>query len=110
MRIAIEAERIDIMNAMGNRRNNYYEFSDRVYSYQTCIRQTVAGGLTLGNVTYYGCTTSKHQGKANVRACDVLLDNVPDGTSDLLVLAVQRGLVYPIDKIGQYAVRMVYSA
>lgn len=74
-------------------KSHYHEHGDRVYSYQTVIRQTVAGGLTIGNDTRYSVTTSKHQSRAGVRSCDVVLDNVPEGCSDLLALAGQRGLV-----------------
>lgn len=71
----------------------YIVIGDRHYSYQTVIRQTIPGGLTLGNVTWYSHTTVMHQRKAGSKECDVLLDNVPRGTIDLLPLALERGLV-----------------
>lgn len=74
-------------------RSAYTVKGDRHYSYQTIIRQTLPGGLTLGNVTKYSVTTSKHQTMANVTQCDVTLDDVPKGTTDLLQLAVDRGLI-----------------
>ena len=73
-------------------RANYYESSTKVYSYSTSILER-HGGLTIGNMTYYSPTTSKHQAKAGSRQADVVLDSVPKGTDDLLALAVQRGLV-----------------
>lgn len=74
-------------------RSAYTVIGDRHYSYQTIIRQTLPGGLTLGNITKYSVTTSKHQSMARVKECDVLLDGVPKGTTDLLPLAVERGLI-----------------
>ena len=71
----------------------YSDHGSIVFSYATCIRQTLPGGLTIGNVTRYSMTTSHHQSKAGVKQCDVLLDNVPRGTDDLLSLAIERGLV-----------------
>ena len=71
----------------------YFTTADRVYSYQTCIRQTLPGGLAIGNVTWYSFTTNRHQGTCKVLECDVTLDNVPLGTSDLLPLAYKRGLI-----------------
>ena len=71
----------------------YSDHGSIVFSYATCIWQRILGGLTIGNVTRYSMTTSHHQSRAGVRQCDVLLDNVPRGTSDLLPLAIERGLV-----------------
>ena len=73
----------------------YFATGDRVYSYQTVIRQTLPGGLTIGNVTHYSVTTSAHQRKAGSASCDVLLGDVPRGTSDLLQLAIDRGMIEP---------------
>lgn len=73
----------------------YQVLGDRVYSYQTCIRQTLPGGLTIGNVTHYSSTTTAHQNKAGCDKCDVLLGNVDRGVTDLLTLAIERGLVEP---------------
>ena len=71
----------------------YADHGSIVFSYSTCIKQTLSGGLVLGNVTQYSPTTSRHQVQAGVAHCDVLLDNVPRGTDDLLSLAIERGLV-----------------
>ena len=60
------------------------------------IRQVLPGGVTLGNVTVYSPTTTRHQTMCGVRSCDVLLDSVPRGCSDLEVLAIERTLISPI--------------
>ena len=73
--------------------SNYHNHGHCIYSYQTVIYQRVSGGLTIGNVTLYSNTTSKHQSMAGARRCDVVLDNVPKGCSDLLDLAVRRDLI-----------------
>ena len=56
------------------------------YSYDTMIRQqTFIDGepVSIGNVTRYSVTTSKHQTKCGARSCDILVDNVPMGATDL---------------------------
>jgi len=68
----------------------YFATADRVYSYKTCIRQALPGGLTIGNVTVYSTTTSRHQARAGSTRCDVLLGDVPRGTSDIVSLALDR--------------------
>ena len=78
-------------------RANYWEHGDKVYSYQTCILQRVHDGLTIGNITHYSNTTSRHQGKAGSRQADVVLDNVPMGTRDLLALAFMRSMVTSVN-------------
>lgn len=55
----------------------------RIFSYDTCILQRLEDGTTVGNVTRYSVTTSKHQTKARSRTADVLVDNVPEGTQYL---------------------------
>ena len=72
----------------------YSDHDSVVFSYDTMIRQTLPSGLTIGNVTRYSMTTSRHQSQAGVKQCDVLLDNVPRGTDDLLSLAIERRVVY----------------
>ena len=67
--------------------------ANRVYSYATLIRQTLANGLTIGNITYYSRTTARHQVLAECDTCDILLGNVPKGCDDLLQLAIDRGKV-----------------
>lgn len=63
---------------------------DDWYSYSTCIRtRDPVTGFTVGNVTQYSTTTSRHQNAAGVRACDVQVDNAPMGVQaeDLWALA-----------------------
>lgn len=71
-------------------------YGSNYVSYRTMIKQVVAG-LSIGNVTQYSPTTSRHQKIACVHSCDLQLDNVPQGTGDLLTLAIERGLAV-IDK------------
>jgi len=78
----------------------YSDHGSVVFSYATMIRQTLPGGLTIGNVTRYSMTTSHHQSRAGVRLCDVKLDDVPQGTDDLLSLAIERGLVSLAGNVG----------
>ena len=73
--------------------SNYHRLANgTVYSYSTCIRQEM-GALSIGNITRYSAATSRHQSQAQCVSCDVLLDNVPRGSLELLTLAVERGLV-----------------
>lgn len=60
------------------------QIGDRAFSYQTCIKDVLADGRSIGNVTRYSVTTSNHQNKAGVRWCDVLVDAVPRGVDDLV--------------------------
>ena len=71
----------------------YSDHGSIVFSYATCIWQRLPGGVTIGNVTQYSPTTSRHQTMAGVAQCNVQLDNEPRGTTDLMSLAVERGLV-----------------
>ncbi len=69
-------------------------FGGNWYSYHTMIRQQVSGSsVTIGNVTKYTTTTSRHQKLACVHSCDILLDDVPLNCADLFQLAYERGLV-----------------
>ena len=71
--------------------SNYCEHNDDAYSYQTCIRTSFSNETeayyafrrvrTIGNVTKYNVTTSRHQNIASVSACDIRLDNIPEGTT-----------------------------
>ena len=70
-------------------RANYFDTGRQVFSYQTCILER-HDGLIIGNITYYSHTTSRHQGKAGSRLADLRLDDVPQGTTDLLTLAIER--------------------
>lgn len=55
----------------------------RIMSYNTCILQVLSDGTTIGNVTKYSVTTSKHQTKAGSRTADILVGNIPEGTQYL---------------------------
>lgn len=55
----------------------------RAHSYGTCLLDVLPDGRTIGNDTKYSATTSHHQSKVGVRACDVVVTDVPQGTSDL---------------------------
>lgn len=76
--------------------SNYCKHGQDHYSYETCIRTTLADGTTVGNITKYSPTTSKHQNysHANVRGCEILVDGVPRGTTDagLRVIAKMKVL------------------
>lgn len=63
------------------------------FSYQTMLVQVLPDGRTIGNVTKYSRTTSKHQTEAGVRNCDIQLDKVPMGADDLAAIARARGLL-----------------
>jgi hypothetical protein len=69
---------------------SYHQIGNRHFSYDTCIRELLPDGRSIGNVTKYSATTSKHQRQACVQSCDVKIDNVPTGTSDLTELYLQR--------------------
>ena len=88
------------MPILEDHKSHYHDAGDRVYSYSTVILERHSG-LTIGNVTYYSVTTSRHQSKAGSRAADVALDNVPQGTKDLLAVAIERGLVAPDKWVAQ---------
>lgn len=55
----------------------------RIFSYDTCILQVLSDGTTIGNVTKYSVTTSRHQTKAGSRTADILVDNVAEGVQYL---------------------------
>jgi len=63
--------------------SNFYEHGNRAYSYGTCIKDVLPDGRTIGNVTKYSATTSKHQKAAEVSKCDILVDNIPEGIEEL---------------------------
>jgi len=65
------------------RRGAYTASGERAWSYSTAIRDRLPDGRSIGNVTPYSTTTSKHQGWAGVRACAVQVDGVPRGTGNL---------------------------
>ena len=63
------------------------------FSYKTRILHVTAEGLKIGNVTRYSKTTSGHQHRVGVFEAQIRLDKVERGTTDLLKLAIDRGLV-----------------
>jgi hypothetical protein len=71
------------------RKGAYIVLGINHYSYDTCICTTTPDGRTIGNLTKYSKTTSKHQTYARVNSCDIHLTEVPIGSSslDLLELA-----------------------
>lgn len=56
---------------------------DRAWSYNTCIMDYLPDGRSLGNATKYSATSTQHQNAVDVTACDVVVGNVPKGTTDL---------------------------
>ena len=65
----------------------------KVYSYQTVIRQSLADGTTIGNLTYYSRTTGRHQMECGADKSSVILTNVPEGCPDLLAEAISQGKI-----------------
>ena len=90
-------------------KSHYYDTGSLVFSYSTCIRQVV-GALSIGNVTRYSNTTSRHQHQARVAQCDVLLDDVPKGTGELLTTAIDRWYICPIGAVGETYVKRELSS
>lgn len=67
------------------------------YSYETCIRTQMEDGRTVGNVTKYSRTTSRHQNAELVHSCDVTVDNVRKGTTALQLrrmVEANEGIIY----------------
>ena len=65
-------------------KSHYKALADgRIMSYNTCIFQRLADGTTIGNITKYSTTTSKHQSRAGSRTADILVNNIPEGTQYL---------------------------
>ena len=56
---------------------------DKLFSYSTIICQRLEDGTTIGNITKYSPTTSRHQSMADVKYCDFVISKVPIGASDL---------------------------
>jgi len=56
---------------------------DKLFSYGTVILQRLANGQTIGNVTKYSTTTSKHQSETNVKMATHQVSGVPKGATDL---------------------------
>ena len=80
---------------MYKRTGNLVKLTNIDLSYATCIRQALASGVTIGNVTKYSPTTSKHQRIVGAADCDIVLDDVPRDTPELFSVALARGLVTP---------------
>lgn len=78
-------------------KSNYKSDARFAWSYQTVIRQTLANGMTIGNTTKYSRTTSRHQTKERIHSCNILIDRVPIGTSDLAYHALKRGLLHSLE-------------
>ena len=64
--------------------NLHFDTSGNAWSYRTRIIQVLFDGRKIGNVTKYSVTTSRHQTQARVHDCDILVDDIPAGTDDLL--------------------------
>ena len=88
------------MPILEDHKSHYRDGGDKVYSYSTVILERHSG-MTIGNVTYYSVTTSRHQSKAGSRLADVVLDNVPQGTTSLYSIAKERGLVEYVHMLGK---------
>jgi hypothetical protein len=54
------------------------------FSYETIILQVLDDGSTIGNVTRYSNTTSRHQSKVGARTADVLVTDIPEGSYNLV--------------------------
>ena len=63
------------------RKGAYTELGGDCYFYDTCIFTRLPDGRSVGNVTKYSRTTSKHQGLAHVRAADIICDDIQRGTT-----------------------------
>ena len=62
----------------------------RVYSYGTCLIDVLPDGRTLGNLSHYSTTTTRHQTETRVAACEVTVDHVPQGVEDLAAWYLAR--------------------
>ena len=63
--------------------SSVHSSGDKLFSYSTVILQRLANGKTVGNVTKYSATTSKHQSQVGVRMATHLVSGVPRGVTDL---------------------------
>jgi len=66
-------------------RSLFYE-DGKLFSYSTCVLQRY-GKHIIGNGTKYSQTTSCHQTTASVWRSDIILYDVPRGTTDLVAFA-----------------------
>jgi hypothetical protein len=55
----------------------------KIYSYNTVIYEILHDGRTVGNITKYSPTTTRHQKQHNVHGADITVDNVPRGANSL---------------------------
>ena len=74
-------------------KGNYIELGDRIYSYDTLLVEPLPDYGFIGNITKYSATTSKHQSKARVKYCRIMIGDVPTGCSSLVALAKERGFL-----------------
>lgn len=74
-------------------RSNFIDYGTVAYSYTTRIKETTLAGVTIGNATKYSSTTSRHQNKAKVNFCDIVLTNVPMNTRNLSKIALDLNLI-----------------
>mgnify|MGYP001586831946 CR=1 FL=1 len=73
--------------------SNHLSTQAFAFSYGTMIRQSLSDGRTIGNITSYSKTTTKHQNREDVRHCSIVLDDVPIGCQDLSAVAHERRLL-----------------
>ena len=63
--------------------NSVHSSGDKLFSYGTVILQRLGNGRTIGNVTKYSVTTSKHQSQTGVRRATKTVSGVTRGDKDL---------------------------
>jgi hypothetical protein len=68
---------------MKARGSSVHSTGDELYSYNTLILQRLPDGRTIGNITKYSVTTSKHQSQVGVRGATMFAAHVPFGCHDL---------------------------
>ena len=64
-------------------KGQFIQIGRRAWSYSTALLDVLEDGQTVGNITKYSPTTSRHQNEAGVHSADIKLDGVPRGTEDL---------------------------
>jgi len=65
------------------RGSSVHSTGNKAYSYNTVLLQRLGNGKTIGNITKYSVTTSKHQTQMGVRMATYLVSGVPRGAQDL---------------------------
>lgn len=63
--------------------NRVHSSGDKLFSYGTVLLQRLSNGQTIGNVTKYSATTSKHQSQVGASMATKKVSGVPRGTTDL---------------------------